>query len=137
MAEQAAFVHVPRTGAARDAGWLWALECHIGRCLESSGAGELDGVEASDGEWIAFTYGPCARDLVRALQDALRDWALPAGTFVASRAGGLEASEERHRPGRAAPSELGRVVPIRPSDVLAALAIRSGHRHRGPAVDRP
>ncbi len=142
MGEQAAFVHLPRTGPARDADWLWRLECHIRRCLESSGAGQLDGVETSDGEWIAFTYGPCADQLVRVLQDALTGRTLPGRTlparsFIASRRGGLETTEERHQLGRAGPSGLGRVVPIRPSDVLAALAIKSAEGHPGHVVDRP
>jgi hypothetical protein len=134
--EQAAFVHVVRTGAECD-DHFWNLECQLRAGLAETGAGELGGVEEGDDEWIAFAYGRSADSLVRALDGVLRCWDVPAGSYLAWRRGGLEAPEERRALRTERVVAATRVRVLTPADLLAAFAIRVPTRIRaGPPSTR-
>ncbi len=140
VGEHAAFVHVPRANNGPAEAWLWRLECELETRLERERVGELAGVETTEGEWIAFSYGPSAEALVRALHRTLGRWSLPAGSYLAWRRGGLDEPEERQQLGGQdhgvwSPDQPRPTTPalrtLGPRDLLVALALRPRPSRRG------
>lgn len=71
------------------------VEDRLAAAIESAKAGEFDGDEFGEGYCTIYTYSPDADRLFAAMDNVLRSWPAPAGSYVVKRYGEPGAREER------------------------------------------
>lgn len=101
MAEHAVFLHVPvhdRRSADPDLHRLTVLHAEVDAALHAARAGEVDGTEVLDHEWVLFAYGRSGEAMVDALQPVLRRWRLPTGSALLVRHGDLADADAVEQP---------------------------------------
>lgn len=99
VSDHAVIVHLrlsdAQFGSDADRDALYALEEQIEAAIEKAGAGEFDGNEVGQGEWVLYAYGPDADRLWQAVEPALRASPAARGGWAVKRYGEPGAREER------------------------------------------
>lgn len=91
MAEQAVIVHLPlsddRFGSSEEQQAHFALQEKVAEAIDDAEAGEFDGDEIGQGEWVLYMYGANADKLFSAIQPVLESSPLAAGGYAIKRYG--------------------------------------------------
>jgi hypothetical protein len=74
---------------------IFRLEDEMSKAIDAGNAGEFDGNEFGEGFCTLYMYGPSALRLWEAVAPILRQFPVPAGSYVIKRYGPVGASEER------------------------------------------
>jgi pimeloyl-ACP methyl ester carboxylesterase len=82
-------------GSEGEVARLMELERELEIAIDASGAGELDGNEVGQGEFVVFTYGPGADRLYSVMEPLLRESPLAQGGFAVKRYGELDDPDAR------------------------------------------
>jgi hypothetical protein len=99
MAEHAVIVHLPlsddRFGSSEEQQAHFALQERVAEAIGDAEAGEFDGDEVGQGEWVLYMYGPDADHLFSAIEPLLRSSPLATGGYAIKRYG--EAADREAR----------------------------------------